>query len=157
MYYGGWGEHICRPQGKTLQEVKGSKRCKWPSRCRCHSLSPAPVSPDWFYVLDLPFWYRLTRVVLDQIQKSRKKIVCVCVLNNLPKNESVNNLSMLTMGEHMISQTAKTGCFDGFLVLLRRLAASSSCSLRANSSSSNCIHSHSPIFTCFGILYLKIW
>ena len=22
----------------------------WPSRCHCHSLSVAPVNPDWFYV-----------------------------------------------------------------------------------------------------------
>jgi len=23
--------------------------CIWPSWCHCHSLSPAPVNPDWFY------------------------------------------------------------------------------------------------------------
>jgi len=22
----------------------------WPSRCHCHSLSLAPVNPDWFYL-----------------------------------------------------------------------------------------------------------
>jgi len=26
--------------------------CMWPSRCHCHSLSLAPVSPDWFYLPD---------------------------------------------------------------------------------------------------------
>jgi len=36
--------------------------CIWPSRCHCHSLSIAPVNPDWFY-----------------LQKSRKTILCVCV------------------------------------------------------------------------------
>ena len=43
------GEPMCRPQGETLQEVEGSKSCIWPSRCHCHSLSLAPVNPDWFY------------------------------------------------------------------------------------------------------------
>ena len=28
--------------------------CIWPSRCHCHSLSCAPVNPDWFY---LPGFY----------------------------------------------------------------------------------------------------
>jgi len=28
--------------------------CTWPSRCHCHSLSLAPVNPDWFY---LPGFY----------------------------------------------------------------------------------------------------
>ena len=28
--------------------------CIWPSRCHCHSLSLAPVNPDWFY---LPGFY----------------------------------------------------------------------------------------------------
>jgi len=32
-----------------------------------------------FTFLVLPFWYRLTQVVPDKIQKSRKTIVCVCV------------------------------------------------------------------------------
>jgi len=26
--------------------------CMWPSRCNCHSLSLAPVNPDWFYLSD---------------------------------------------------------------------------------------------------------
>jgi len=40
-----WGmrwTHVS-PAGETLQEVEGSKRCIWPSRCHCHSLSLAPV------------------------------------------------------------------------------------------------------------------
>jgi len=24
--------------------------CIWPSSCHCHSLSLAPVNPDWFYL-----------------------------------------------------------------------------------------------------------
>jgi len=26
--------------------------CIWPSWCHCHSLSLAPVNPDWFYLSD---------------------------------------------------------------------------------------------------------
>ena len=36
--------------------------CIWPSWCHCHSLSLAPVKS----CLVLPFWYRLTQVVLEK-------------------------------------------------------------------------------------------
>ena len=36
--------------------------CIWPSWCHCHSLSLASVKSK----LVLPFWYRLTRIVLDK-------------------------------------------------------------------------------------------
>ena len=36
--------------------------CIWPSWCLCHSLSSAPVKSR----LVLPFWYRLTQVVLEK-------------------------------------------------------------------------------------------
>ena len=36
--------------------------CIWPSSCHCHSLSLAPVKSR----LVLPFWYRLTQVVLEK-------------------------------------------------------------------------------------------
>ena len=36
--------------------------CIWPSWCDCHSLSLAPVKSR----LVLPFWYRLTQVVLEK-------------------------------------------------------------------------------------------
>ena len=42
--------------------------CIWPSWCHCHSLSLASVKSR----LVLPFWYLLTRIVLDV------KRVCVC-------------------------------------------------------------------------------
>ena len=45
--------------------------CIWPSWCHCHSLSLASVKSR----LVLPFWYRLTRVVLDKGPLN----VCVCV------------------------------------------------------------------------------
>jgi len=45
--------------------------CIQPSWCHCHSLSLASVKSR----LVVPFWYRLTRVVLDK----RPLNVCVCV------------------------------------------------------------------------------
>jgi len=54
--------------------------CIWPSWCHYHSLSLAPVNPDWFYFPCFTFLVRLTRVVLDKIQEGRKMVcVCVCV------------------------------------------------------------------------------
>jgi len=44
-----------------------------------HHLRTAPINPDWFTFLVLPFWYQLTQVVLNRIQKSRKMIVRVCI------------------------------------------------------------------------------
>ena len=50
--------------------------CICPSWCHCHSLSLASVKSR----LVLPFWYRLTRVVLD---KGPLNGVCVCVCKDL--------------------------------------------------------------------------
>ena len=49
------------------------KTCTWPCWCHCHSLSLASVKST----LVLPFWYRLTRVVLDK--GPLNGCVCVCV------------------------------------------------------------------------------
>jgi len=46
--------------------------CIWPSGCHCRSLSPASVKSR----LVFPFWYRLTRIVLDKGPLN----VCVCVI-----------------------------------------------------------------------------
>ena len=46
--------------------------CIWPSWCHCHSLSLASVKSR----LVLPFWYWLTRVVLEKGPLS--SCVCVC-------------------------------------------------------------------------------
>ena len=51
--------------------------CIWPSGFHCHSLSLAPVKSR----LVLPFWYRLTRVVLDEGLLNG----CVCAVDILPK------------------------------------------------------------------------
>ena len=45
--------------------------CIWPSWCHCHSLSLASVKSR----LVLPFWHRLTQVVLE---KRAVKRVCLC-------------------------------------------------------------------------------
>jgi len=47
--------------------------CIWPSWCHCHSLSLASVKSR----LVLPFWYRLTWVVLEK--GPLNGCVCVCV------------------------------------------------------------------------------
>jgi len=51
--------------------------CIQPSWCHCHSLSFAPVNPDWFYLPGFTFWCRLTCIVLDKIQEGRKTVLCV--------------------------------------------------------------------------------
>ena len=58
-----------------------------PSRCHCHSLSLAPVNPDWFYLPGLTFLVPAHLVVPDRFQKSSKTIVCcVCFKKSIPSN-----------------------------------------------------------------------
>ena len=52
--------------------------CIWPSWCHCHSLSLAPVKSR----LVLPFWYRLTQVVLEK----RPLNGCCCCCYSLIEN-----------------------------------------------------------------------
>ena len=47
--------------------------CIWPSWCHCHSLSLAPVKSS----LVLPFWYRLTQVVLEK--RPLNGCCCCCI------------------------------------------------------------------------------
>jgi len=65
---------ICRRSHTAAHWVilKSEIECKRPSWCHCHSLSLASVKSR----LVLPFWYRLTRVVLEKKAVNR---VCVCV------------------------------------------------------------------------------
>ena len=58
----------------VLSEVQ---TCIWPSWCHCHSLPLASVKSR----LVLPFWFRLTRVVLDKGPLNGCVCVCVCVLD----------------------------------------------------------------------------
>ena len=48
--------------------------CIWPSWCHCHSLSLAPVKSR----LVLPFWYRLTQVVLEKRPLNGCSCSCSC-------------------------------------------------------------------------------
>ena len=61
----------------------GMQTCIWPSSCHCHSLSLASVKSR----LVLPFWYRLTRVVLDKGPLN----VCVYINRNANKRETDAN------------------------------------------------------------------
>ena len=69
--------------------------CIWPSWCHCHSLSLASVKSR----LVLPFWYRLTQVVLDKGPLNVCVCVCVCVCV-FPKVSWVRKVwnSMVTQG-----------------------------------------------------------
>jgi len=51
--------------------------CIWPSWCHCHSLSLAPVNPDWFYLPGFMFLVLAYRVVLDRVRGGRKMFVVV--------------------------------------------------------------------------------
>jgi len=53
--------------------------CIWPSWCNCHSLSLAPVNPDWLYLHGFIFLVPAHWVVPDKIQEGHKTVVCVCV------------------------------------------------------------------------------
>jgi len=54
--------------------------CIWPSGCHCHSLSLASVTSR----LVFPFWYRLTRVVLDKGWLNGRVCVCLCEFIIIP-------------------------------------------------------------------------
>jgi len=65
-----------------LSEVQ---TCIWPSWCHCHSLSLASVKSR----VVLPFWYRLTQVVLDKgplngcvLLLSHSKTITYCSMTN---------------------------------------------------------------------------
>ena len=57
-----------------LSDWSEVQTCIWQSRCHCHSLSLASLKSR----LVFPFWYRLTRVVLDK--GPLNVCVCVCVM-----------------------------------------------------------------------------
>ena len=52
--------------------------CIWPSGFHCHSLSLASVKSR----LVLPFWYQLTRVILDKGPLNGCVCVCVCAITH---------------------------------------------------------------------------
>jgi len=66
--------------------------CIWPSWCHCHSLSLASVESR----LVLPFWYWLTRVVLEKGPLNGR--ACVCVW----ERESVHVQMLLATAENLM-------------------------------------------------------
>ena len=80
---------ICLEQGADLHIAL-------PSRCHCHSLSLASVKSR----LVLPFWYRLTWVVLEK--RPLNGCVYVCVVDK--------KLNFLT--EHSLASTLMIGSYE---------------------------------------------
>jgi len=89
------------------------QNCIWPSWCHCHSLSPASIKSR----LVLPFWYRLTRVVLEKgplngcvcVRACVRACVCVCVcvcvtllLKYLTSHRPTVDRRFITSAEHIL-------------------------------------------------------
>ena len=101
--------------------------CIWPSWCHCHSLSLASVKSR----LVLPFWYRLTWVVLDK--GPLNGCVCMCVgvsalclfifsLYYLNTNFAFSALTLLVVRQEW-QKNWVVGCWHGCLSGVRcRLA-----------------------------------
>ena len=86
--------------------------CIWPSRCHCHSLSLAPVNPDWFQ----PSWFCLSGTCSPGWSRtySRRAVkwlcvcVCVCVvLIGLRATWPTTNRFTLTL-----TSVPRTKCLD---------------------------------------------
>jgi len=100
--------------------------CIWPSWCHCHSLSVASVKSR----LVLPFWYRLTRVVLDKGPLNR--CVCVCasvlwqpyvhyILLVLSVTSCLHGIGRNKQDEKMYKQSDSTGGQCRFDIVVRIL------------------------------------
>ena len=63
------------PLPLTVSVWSEVQTCIWPSWCHCHSLSLASAKSR----LVLPFWYRLTWVVLEKGPLNVCVCVCVCL------------------------------------------------------------------------------
>ena len=79
--------------------------CLWSSWCHCHSLSLASVKSR----LVLPFWYRLTRVVLDEGSFNG----CVCVWLKLTQ---LSAIGPKWLAEWMLSAMPSCGIRPGPVV-----------------------------------------
>ena len=64
--------------------------CIWPSRCHCHSLSLAPVNPDWFY---LPGFWPTVLSIEPMVQ-----YVCLSVCNVLYCGKTVRPSQKVSEG-----------------------------------------------------------
>jgi len=70
----GWqeGHPACKKlSGEMLPWLCG-ERCRFAYGPGDATATLAPVNPDWFTFLVLPFWCRLTRVVPDKIDRAIK-------------------------------------------------------------------------------------
>ena len=85
--------------------------CIWPSWCHCHSLSLASVKSR----LVLPFWYRLTRVVLDKGPLNGCVCVCVCVCVYLWLTCTFSALTLLVGKSIRPVKNWVTRCWCGYL------------------------------------------
>jgi len=72
---------ICLERGADLHMI-------WLSWYHCHSLSPASVK----FRLVLPFWYQLTRVVLEKGPLNGCVCVYVCVCYNTQQRSSISSI-----------------------------------------------------------------
>ena len=76
--------------------------CIWPSWCHCHSLFLAPVKSR----LVLPFWYRLTQVVLEKRPLNGCSVV-VGTFNSEGDNikQSATRVAALTFQQQLYKKT----------------------------------------------------
>ena len=102
----GAGVVICLERGANLH-IR-------PSWCYCHSLSLASVKSR----LVLPFWYRLTRVVLEK--GPLNGCVCVCViydcrrvLGRAIRNTWLRSASVVTSTTHSTARRSATRTMSG--------------------------------------------
>ena len=109
--------------------------CIWPSRCHCHSLSLAPVNPDWIYLPGFylsgtcsPGWSRTNcRRAVKRLYvcmyDCTEKMCCIC------KRKLVNDWQNQE-GNKTIFRAAKHTAQDGHEVLSTdRVTAFSGCGL----------------------------
>ena len=88
----GWqeGHPACKKQSggvlAWLSVWSEVQTCIWSSWCHCHSLSLAPVKSRFV----LPFWYRLTQVVLEK--RPLNGCCCCCCPYNTPENLWISTL-----------------------------------------------------------------
>ena len=91
--------------------------CIRPSWCHCHSLSPASVKSR----LVLPFWYRLTRAVLEKGPLNGCVCVwCVCVCLCVcigPYSNCNQGISVATPTKRLRVQSHRTTCVSWHLQL----------------------------------------
>ena len=84
--------------------------CMWPSWCHCHSLSLVSVKSR----LVLPFWYRLTQVVLDKGPLNG----CVCVNKDywVCRRHQFSTSRLMSASRNSITADSVHGQWDPFYI-----------------------------------------